>query len=677
MITSFLCRFLASTPALRTTFRPQCEQLEDRCVPSVVPLGFSETTFSSGLSSPTAMEFAPDGRLFVAQKTGELRVITAGGTLLPTPFLTVNVNTFSERGLDGIAFDPNFSTNRFLYVYYTTNDPTPVNRVSRFTASSTDPNVVQAGSELVLLDNIPSTNGNHNGGALHFGNDGKLYIGVGEAGVPANSRTLANLNGKILRINSDGSIPSDNPFVSTPGARGEIWALGFRNPFTFNVDPTSGNIFVNDVGGALFEEIDNLMKGGDYGWMLAEGFSNIPGLINPISVYAHNGASAAITGGTFYEASQFPSIYKGSYFFADFINGFIRRLDGTTLQAHEFITGASSPVDLDVGPDGSLYYLSISSGAVFKITHVGLSDHLTVVGADAGGTPMVRLLDASNESVLRSFLAYDATFLGGVNVALGELTGDDIPDVITSSGMFDNVRVFDGATGELLRSFNPYPGFTGAAYVAATDINQDGLADIITGAGAGGGPHVKVFSGKDNSLLESFFAYAPGFTGGVRVAVGDFNGDTKPDIITAAGPGGGPHVKVFDGGSLAVLASFYAYDPSFNGGVWVAAGDLDANGKVEIITGAGAGGSPHVKVFMGGSATQQLSFFAYAPTFTGGVHVGAVDVDKDGNDEILTAVGAGGGPHVKAFEDKPTLQEVESFFAFDPTFSHGVFVGGD
>ncbi|HKB35342.1 MAG TPA: PQQ-dependent sugar dehydrogenase, partial [Gemmataceae bacterium] len=252
-------------------FRPICEELEGRIVPTTLVPGFVERPFASGLTQPTAMEFAPDGRLFVAEKGGTVRVITSNGTLLPTPFLTVAVNTFSERGLDGITFDPNFASNHFVYIYYTTNASTPVNRVSRFTVSTTDPNVAQAGSEKVLLDNIPSTNGNHNGGALHFGIDGKLYIGVGESGVPSNAQMLNTLAGKILRINADGSIPSNNPFVNTPGARGEIWALGFRNPFTFAVQPGTGRIFVNDVGEGSWEEIDDLVKGGNYGWNTTEG----------------------------------------------------------------------------------------------------------------------------------------------------------------------------------------------------------------------------------------------------------------------------------------------------------------------------------------------------------------------------------------------------------------------
>jgi hypothetical protein len=245
-----------------------------------------------------------------------------------------------------------------------------------------------------------------------------------------------------------------------------------------------------------------------------------------------------------------------------------------------------------------------------------------------------------------------------------------------------NVRVFDGRTGLLLAgplgNYDAYnPAFAGGVYVAVADVNHDGFADIITGAGPGGGPHVKVFSGRDGSLLASFLAYAPGFTGGVRVAGGDVNGDGFADIITGAGPGGGPQVKVFDGHNLSnVLASFFAYAPGFTGGVFVAAGDTNGDGRADIITGAGAGGGPQVKVFDGNNLTNLLaSFFAYDPGFAGGVSVAADDVNGDGKADILTGAGPGGGPQVKAYDGSHLANLLDNFFAFDPAYLGGVFVG--
>jgi hypothetical protein len=176
--------------------------------------------------------------LFVCLQGGALRVIKAG-TLLSTPFLTVSVDSSGERGLLGVAFDPDFATNQFVYVYYTT-PVTPIhNRVSRFTANG---DVAVASSEVIILelDNL-STATNHNAGALHFGLDGKLYLAVGENANSANSQTLNNRLGKILRINADGTIPADNPFsTAATGANRAIWALGLRNPFTFAIQPGGG-----------------------------------------------------------------------------------------------------------------------------------------------------------------------------------------------------------------------------------------------------------------------------------------------------------------------------------------------------------------------------------------------------------------------------------------------------
>ena len=190
--------------------------------------GFAETPVASGLSLPTSMAFAPDGRLFVTLQGGALRVIK-NGALLATPFVTLTVDSSGERGLLGVAFDPNFAANQFLYLYYTVPGSPAHNRVSRFTANG---DVVLAASELILLelDNLSSAT-NHNGGSLNFGADGKLYIGVGENANGANSQSESNLLGKMLRINSNGTVPADNPFIATTTGKNQaIWAMGLRNP---------------------------------------------------------------------------------------------------------------------------------------------------------------------------------------------------------------------------------------------------------------------------------------------------------------------------------------------------------------------------------------------------------------------------------------------------------------
>jgi glucose/arabinose dehydrogenase len=337
---------------------------------------------ASGLTNPTSMAIAPDGRVFVAQQGGQLRVIR-DNVLLATPFLTVNVTSSNERGLLGVTFDPNFAQNRYVYVYYTAATTPIVNRVSRFTASSSNPDVAEPGSETFILNPIPSETGWHNGGAIHFGNDGKLYVAVGEGHHGDNAQSLATLSGKLLRINADGSIPLDNPFYgSTTGNNRAIWSLGLRNPFTFDIQPTTGRIFINDVGESAYEEINEawvgpntgLNAGFNFGWPATEGPHNDPRYHNPFHAYPQAGGDCAITGGSFYNPANvnFPPEYVGDYLFADYCAGWIKSIDLTTRQVTTFLTADSTrdPVDIKVGADGSLYYLARSTSTLRRVRYV-------------------------------------------------------------------------------------------------------------------------------------------------------------------------------------------------------------------------------------------------------------------------------------------------------------------
>ena len=339
---------------------------------ATLPAGFAESPVAAGvIGAATAFDFAPDGRIFVCDQTGVVRVIK-NGILLTQPFATFSVNFLDERGLLGIAFDPNFTANQFVYFYYTTSSSPIHNQVVRVTASG---DVAFSNSEVVIFrlnDLISATN--HNGGAIHFGVDGKLYIGVGENGDGSNSQILDNLLGKLLRINVSGDpIPNDNPFVQiASGDNRAIWALGLRNPFTFAVQPGTGRILINDVGELTFEEIDDGVAGSNYGWPFTEGFSGLPQFRNPLFAYGHGftpDTGCAIAGGAFYNPpiQQFPANYVGKYFFADLCIGWIRVLDLATNTTTAFATGINFPVDLKTGPDGALYYLSRGAGMVFRI----------------------------------------------------------------------------------------------------------------------------------------------------------------------------------------------------------------------------------------------------------------------------------------------------------------------
>ncbi|HET7273457.1 MAG TPA: PQQ-dependent sugar dehydrogenase [Rubrobacter sp.] len=347
-----------------------------------VPTGLTDSVVAQ-VNKPTSMTVAPDGRLLVTQKAsnnvGKVRVIK-NGQLLSKPFLKVDTDTSYFRGVLGITLDPNFSTNHYVYIFYTATSPTVHNRVSRFTANG---DVAVAGSEKVLLD-LPTlgTSGGHYGGALRFGADGKLYIGVGDDVTPADTQSLNIVNGKVLRINPDGTIPSDNPFyVSTSGNNRAIYALGVRQPYSLDVlSGTLLKLYINDVGEDSWEEIDQAVSAANYGWPTYEGFVASPdpslqNYQNPVFYYAHGttlDTGCSITGGAFYDpaTTRLPSQYQGKYFYADYCGGWIRYIDpADTRTSYPFASGMVKPVDLEVGDNGSLYYLSYGSSTAPASVH--------------------------------------------------------------------------------------------------------------------------------------------------------------------------------------------------------------------------------------------------------------------------------------------------------------------
>ncbi len=347
---------------------------------ATLPPGFTETQVAMGLASPTAMAFAPDGRLFICEQGGKLRVVK-NGQLLATPFVSLSVDSSGERGLIGVAIDPGFATNRFVYLYHTTTTMPRRNRVIRLTAAG---DVAAAGSQVTIvdLDDLSSAT-NHNGGAMHFGADGKLYIAVGDNANSANAPSLATRHGKILRINKDGTIPGNNPFFGTAsGANRAIWVRGLRNPFTFAFDSGLSRMFINDVGQNTWEEINDGFAGANYGWPTTEGDfdpASFPDFTRPLFAYSHDGGpgtGCAITGGSFYDPDAgWPSEFEGDFFYADFCSGWIRRYDipSDTGVGADFASDIGSPVDLRFHADGGLYYLARGSGSntgvVFQIVH--------------------------------------------------------------------------------------------------------------------------------------------------------------------------------------------------------------------------------------------------------------------------------------------------------------------
>jgi glucose/arabinose dehydrogenase/Ca2+-binding RTX toxin-like protein len=357
--------------------------------------------------------------MLVLLKTGQV-LLYKDGNLLPTPALDISsrVCTNSERGLLGAAVDPDFGTagNNYVYLYYSfkkfgvcpSNEPTnpnnAVNRVSRFVMSG---DTINPSSEEVLIDNIPSPRSTHNAGDLNFGKDGYLYVTVGDggcdyagnsgcAGQNDASRDPHVLLGKVLRIARDGGIPATNPYTGTDSARcnltgrtdvgkkcQETFASGLRNPFRFAFDPNASGtrFFINDVGQAAWEEVDQGNAGADYAWNLCEGTHDNParsGSVDctaapytpPIHEYSHNAGCSAITGGAFVPNGAWPAAYDNSYLYGDYVCGKIFELkpkSGGGFTQNEFASGLGQggPIDMAFGPHGAgqaLYYVTAAAG---------------------------------------------------------------------------------------------------------------------------------------------------------------------------------------------------------------------------------------------------------------------------------------------------------------------------
>jgi glucose/arabinose dehydrogenase/PKD repeat protein len=493
--------------------------------------GFSDSLVAS-VPSPTGLAFTPDGRLLIATQPGVLRVYQ-GGALLPAPALDLGtrVCTDRERGLVGVAVDPEFATNHYIYLFYTYNRSggcdfytpnAPVNRVSRFVLRND--NTVDPASERVLIDGIPEPEGVHNGGDLQFGKDAFLYVSTGDGGCDyagdsgcylANdaSRDLNALVGKILRITAAGDIPPGNPFVgpstarcnvdgrTTPGTRcQETYASGLRNPFRIAFDPNAvgTRFFINDVGEQTWEEIDLGAAGADYGWNVREGNcvagsatqcgAPPAGMTDPTYSYQHvTGGCNAITGGAFVPAGVWPAEYDGDYLFSDYTCGKIFRLEpagggGYTASEWETGLGVGSAIALVFGPAGSsqgLYYSSFDNGGeVHVIQYTGSANRRPTASLSASPTsgrlPLTVQFDgsASRDPDVGDTLTYVWTF------------GDSSPTLETTGPTVShNYTVFGTYTAQLV--VRDQKGATSPAVTIRIDAGNEAPTPTITSPSPG------------------------------------------------------------------------------------------------------------------------------------------------------------------------------------------------
>lgn len=303
-----------------------------------------------------------------------------------------------------------------------------------------------------------------------------------------------------------------------------------------------------------------------------------------------------------------------------------------------------------------------------------------VVAAGEGEKPYLKVFDRGG-NFKKEFLVFDEAYDGGVNLAVKDLGEDRKVEIVVAPifGAKPEVKIYS-SDGSLINSFMAYPeDFYGGVNVAIGDTNGNATSEIITGSGIGGS-QIRVFEFQNGSyqVAAEFSAYNQNYQQGIKVAAGDLDGDGKYEIIAGTEIGGGPHVRVFDGeGNLKFSPGFFAYREELRQGIKVAAGDLDGDGQDEIITGTNQGLGPQVRVFDPfGRIKFTAGFFAYNSTFRGGVNVATADLNLNGRDEIITGAGPGGGPHIRIFGRYGEDRINAGFFAFPEEYRSGVQVGG-
>jgi glucose/arabinose dehydrogenase len=409
----------------------------------ILPEGFVPEVVFTGIEC-ISMAFAPGDRIFVSEKKGNVYLVQ-NGTLIQDPILTLPVDDRQERGLLGIAVDPEFEFNNYIYVYYTVAELNH-NRLSRFVFQDDH---IHLEDEEILIDFDPLGALVHNGGDIKFGLDGKLYVATGDGYLPTMAQSQSSLLGKILRINPDGSIPTDNPFYfQNQGIFKSIYATGLRNPFTFSFSK-DGKLFANDVGSGRYEEVNNIVSGKNYGWPIVEGMlSDNPGVsppenyVDPVYAYSHD-IGCAITGSAFYssEIPSFPAAYEGKYLFGDFCNFNINVLDPETGKASPFFKSDLAPIFITVSDSGELYYMTfnyIVSGTLWKITY------------SSDKTPKISSQPRSVVSTVGESPSFMVQCTGEVPLTYQWLkNGIEIPDANEATLVLENISLAD--QGDILQ----------------------------------------------------------------------------------------------------------------------------------------------------------------------------------------------------------------------------------
>jgi glucose/arabinose dehydrogenase len=670
-----------------------------------LPSGFIDKPIATGLEIPTAFSALPDGRIAIAEKSGVVRLLV-DGSVRPEPLIDISdlVNDYYERGLLGLAVDPDFEENGFIYLLFTyENDPADYEgpktaRLSRFTVEGKEASV---SSEEVLLgtsngagcavfpqgtDCLPAESSSHTVGAIEFAADGTLFVTNGDGAPYTNANLLAlraqnidSFAGKLLHVTRSGEGLETNPFYDgdVDSNRSKVWAYGLRNPFRF--DLRGGTVpYVGDVGSDAWEEINVARSGANLGWPCYEGDARLPryesfagcqalyaegpdAVALPLAKYGRSTTGAAITGGVFYTASSYPRRYRGAYFFADHIASSLSYLavdDENALKdgPQAFASGLNGPVDLDVGPTGDLYYLAINTGELHRIRYT------TSPGAKFSDPT---LLNAESNPH---------------SVAIADIDDDGDEDLVAGNAGTNSVGIYLGDDSGGFPQPVQYPVAGRVKYALPVDVNGDGDIDVVTANESTN--NVSTLIGNGDGTFE------PGADFGAcisphEVMQGDLNEDSSSDLVVSC-PGGGVSVLLNNGdGTFAPKVNYTAgsaphsatvADLNEDGNLDVTVANRNSN-NLSLLSGNGDGtfdaplnlatapaphevrsadlnGDGHLDLISANDGSDSLSvliaegggLFASAVTYLPGkapMSVAVADYDGDGIKDLATANSAG------------------------------------
>jgi glucose/arabinose dehydrogenase len=604
---------------------------------------------ASGLPSPVGLRNAGDGsnRLFIVNQAGTIRIYQ-GGQVLATPFLDVSSKVLydhGERGLLGLAFDPNYATNGLFYIYYT-SQPAGTVTISRYSVSAS-PNLADPNSEVVLKTQAHSDFSNHNGGSLLFGPDGCLYAGIGDGGSGGdpnnNAQNLGTLLAKIIRISPvDGTpctAPPGNPFVNTPNARGEIWALGVRNPWRITFDRLTGDMWIADVGQDREEEVDLQpagVAGRNYCWSYKEGTliynANIQCTIgtptDPIIEYDHSAGKCAIIGGYRYRGTRFPRIV-GTYFYADLCTGqiFGATLSGGVWTSTALFTSGVDPVSFGEDEAGELYIVHLT-GSIHRLDFGALASthdfngdtESDIAWRDGSGNLAIWLMNGTQVATNAGLGTMPMTWS---IVGQHDFDGDGKRDLLWRDTSGKTAIWFMNGTS--VASSAAIGNIPSTWTVAATaDFNGDGKSDILW-RDTSGNTAIWLMSGTQ-VLSNAGLGNIPSATWSVA-ATGDFDGDGQADILWRNANG---DMSIWFMNGVTVAASAVVANLVT---IWsvVATGDFDGDGKSDILL-RDTNGNTVVWLMNGPQISAGANFGTVPPTYT--VEVTG-DFDGDGKSDIL------------------------------------------